>query len=356
MDYILNGRGHGSVAAQLVESNMDWRILRPFKGPDGKSYINKPRMVGNKEVLVAERTNNVATLLRDDWLRLDETVMQVAKPLLRAVGDLEAAGLTYDIDGMATPVLGYETASDITGATVSMDGMRRGEKDREVYDIAYLPIPIIHKDFSFSARQLAVAKNGTRPQPLDTSAAAKAARRCAEEAESMLIGNSATYSYGGGTIYGYRTFPSRVTKSMTLPTAGGWTPQVTLDEVLDMKQSLIDKMQPSPYVLYTSSNWGAKYLDNDYSAAYSGGSLRQRLQGIEGISAIRTLDYLTGYQMLLIAMNSSVVRLVRGLAIRTLQWPSGDGMEINFKVMMIVVPQIRIDQDANVGIVHGTAA
>lgn len=45
---------------------------------------------------------------------------------------------------------------------------------------------------------------------------------------------------------------------------------------------------------------------------------------------------------------------VVGMDIQTLQWASEGGMEINFKVMGMIVPQVRYDYYENIGLVHGT--
>lgn len=352
VDFILGGRGFGGIAQTLLENDMDYNILRPYKGRDGKSYVTQNVGTVEEPKWKAVRTDNTALLTRDAWLRIDEAVVKAAKPALRAVGDLRAAGLTLDVDGMATPVLMYQTMSDITGATVSMKGLREGEKDRPEFDQVFLPLPIIHKDLSFDARMLQAAKRGGFM--VDMASVDLASRRVAEEAESLLIGNSASYYYGGGTVYGYRNYPGRVTKVLTNPTAAGWTPQTTFAEVLDMRQSLVNKFRPGPYMLYVSSDWDI-VLDSDYSDVYPGPSLRTRLQGIDRISGVRTLDYLTGYQMILVQMSSDTVREVIGMDIRVVQWQEKGGMELFFKVMAILVPQIRTDIDGNCGIAHGTA-
>lgn len=351
VEFIYQGKASGGVASTLLRSGMDMNILRPFVGEDGNSYVNK--MVNGK--LKAVMINNVSVMRRDNWLRVDEAVVKAAKPVLRAVGDLRAAGLVKNINGMATPVLAYEMIGDITKATMSMDGLREGEKDVPNLDIAYLPIPILHKDVSFSARQLAIAGQGNNPFDLDTDTLEMAARRVAEEAEELLIGTLGSYSFGGGTIYGYTNYPGRATKTMTLPTAAGWSPEVFVDETLDMIQSLKDKFRPGPYMMYVSSNWN-KALNSDYSSTYNGDTLRSRMQKVDDITAVRQLDYLTGYQVLLVQMTSDVIRMINGMDIRTVQWPEKGGMEICFKVMAILVPQIRTDIRSNAGIAHGVAA
>jgi len=76
---------------------------------------------------------------------------------------------------------------------------------------------------------------------------------------------------------------------------------------------------------------------------------------INGLQDIRTLDYFTGtYDICLVQMTSDVVREVMGMDIVTLQWETQGGMQINFKTMAIMVPQLRADINGRTGIVYGT--
>jgi hypothetical protein len=177
----------------------------------------------------------------------------------------------------------------------------------------------------------------------------------AESAEKLLLGTYGTYAFGGGTIYGITNFPSRLTQSMTLPTASGWTGKTLLTEVLEMKQKSQNAYHYGPWVLYTSPAWD-QYLDEDYSDAKGDNTVRERLAKIDGIAAVRTVDYLTNYQMVLVQQTSDVIREVIGMDITTVQWESQGGMQLNFKVMAIMVPQVRADYNSKTGIVHGTAA
>jgi len=350
MNFILNGKAQGDVASKLLDCNFDVRALRPFVGQDGKSYLTVNN--SGKEQCIPI-SNTTATLRKDEWKLIDETVIGVAKSRLKAVADLRAAGLTYNIpNGMGTTVLSTERVSDINPAAVSMDGMRENANDRAEFDIVNLPLPIIHKDFSFSARQIASSRSVGAP--LDLTMADLAARRVAEEAEKLLLGKSSVaseYSFGGGKIWGYTDYEKRSTKSMTVPTASGWTGETLLSEVLDMKAASIAKKHYGPWMLYISPNWD-KYIDNDFKAA-SDKSIRQRISEVSGISDIRTLDYLEDYDMVMVQMTSDVVRLVIGMEVVTVEWDSHGGLMKNFKVMTIMVPQLRSDQEDNCGIVHG---
>lgn len=352
MDFILNGQGHGDVAATLMQNNFDHNALRPYLSDDGsKSMITVNQNGKHVAVPVA---NAQATLRKDEWKMLDTAIVKAAKPRLRLVADLRSMGLQYTIpNGMGKTVLETETQGDISGAEISMDGLNRSQQDRPQYELTNLPLPIIHKDFSFSARQIATSRNGG--SPLDTSTAELAARRVAETAEQLAIGSLPNYKYGGGVIYGLTNFPQRNTKAMTNPTASAWTPQKTVQEVLAMKNISQKDYHYGPWKLYVSPDWD-EYLDDDYSAQKGDNTLRERIAMIDGINGVQTLDYLTGYQMVLVQMTSDVVREVIGMDITTIQWPSNGGLQMNYKVMGILVPQLRADQNGNCGLVHGTAA
>jgi len=348
-DLIINGQAQGTVATTLLASNFDVAALRPWIGRDGRHYIAR----NQSGKLIAEPLPVAnATLRKDEWKILDEAVVAAAKERLRVIADLRGAGLSYVIpNGMGKTVLETEKQSDITAATISMDPARESEGDRPEYDIENLPLPVIHKDFYFNARQIAASRNGG--SPLDTTMAQLAARKVSEEAEKLALGVSSSFAYGGGTIYGLTNFPSRITKSLTSPTASSWTPQTLVSEILQMRQASEDRHHYGPWVLYNSPAWD-QYLDDDYSAQKGDNTLRQRIEAINGIVGVRTADYLTGYQLILVQQTSDVIRVVIGMDITTVQWETQGGMRLNFKVMAIMVPQLRADFNGNTGIVHGS--
>ncbi|GAF68285.1 unnamed protein product, partial [marine sediment metagenome] len=210
----------GAVAAKLLRNNMDVECLR---------------------------TNE--TLLHEEWLTIDKVVLEAAQLRQVGVADLRSRGLTHTVpNGLSKTVLGYQDMSDIEDAVASMDGLTRGERDRPEYDLAYLPLPIIHKDFSFTAREIAESRNGG--QPLDTTMASMAAQKVTEKVENWLYQGSGTFTYGGGTIYGYEDAPQRTTRSMATAAWDTDTAANILTQVIAMKQDLIDDRRYGPYVLY----------------------------------------------------------------------------------------------------------
>jgi uncharacterized linocin/CFP29 family protein len=350
MDFIHNGMANGSIASRLLANSMDTNVLRPYLDAQGRPCITQN--VGGKPKAVVVHNAN-ATLKKDEWIELDRTVLQAARERLRVIQDLRGAGLNYNVtNGLSKTVLEYQRVGNITPATISMDGLRKAEGDRLHYDLAALPLPIIHKDFGFSMREIAVSRSGGNP--VDTSVAAEAAREVAIEAEKLLLGVSANnaYTYGGGTIYGLTNFPQRATVTLTSPTLTAWTPQTLLNEFLEMRQASTDNNYHGPWKVYVAPAWD-QYLDEDWSSAKGDITVRERLLKVNGIQSINTADYLEDFDIIMVQMTSNVVRLVNGMDIQTVQWETQGGMEVNFKVMAILVPQVRADINGKTGLVHG---
>lgn len=347
MDMIFNGQAHGDVASTLMASNFDAGALRPYVGDDGRSYLTLNN--GGQERTIV--TNAVATLRKNEWIHFDNAVIKAAKPRLNVVADLRGAGLQVTIpNGMGKATFEHEAQSDIGPAIISMDGLREGETERPQYDLRSMPLPIIHKDFSFSLRQVMASRNGG--SPLDTTMAALAARRVAEEAEKLALGVSSSYSYGGGTVYGMANFPYRLTKSLTAPTTSNSA--VVVNEILAMIAQSEANNYYGPFMLYYSPAY-TQYMNGDYDIVNrNGATLLERIRKIDSIKMVKRADYLTGTSLLLVQQTEDVARMVVGMDITTLQWESKGGMQLNFKVMAILVPQIRSDYSNQTGIVHGS--
>jgi len=348
MDFFMNGSAVGQVAQTLLSNDFDTDVLRPYIGDDGQTYITRNEGGEPKAVRVANAT---ATLRKDDWKILDEAIVRVAQPRLKFVGDLRSRGLTYSIpNGMGKTVLETETMSDIDDAIISMDGLRQSQGDRPVFELTNLPLPIIHKDFHYSSRQIAASRNGG--SPLDTTTAELAARKVAEQVEKLALGRSSTYAYGGGTIYGLSNYTNNLTKTLTTPVAASDVGTTLLAEVLAMREQARAVYHYGPWMIYHAPNWD-QYLDDDFKAN-SDITVRERLGKIPDILGVQTVDYLQNYDLALVQMTSDVVREVIGMEMTTVQWESSGGLQQNFKVMTIMVPQFRADQNSNTGIVYGS--
>lgn len=380
-DYVINGQGHGPMAEQLQGVSYDPGLMRPYIDENGYRVVNvnKRQPKYNPETGQVEQqyekvqisdliangmwnpTFNATTLRKDEWIRFDQAVVQAARQRLRAWSDLAASSLLSGFDGMSKTILEHETMSDPGSAVVDMDLLADGQSDAPRYQLEGLPLPITHSGFHFGMRHLAASRNsGT---PLDVSMGEAAARRVAESVEKTVIGTLTGLTYGAAanygrtpTVYGYTNFPARLTKTdMTAPT--GSNGPTVLGDFLALRDLLYQSNFYGPFMVYTSTDWDL-YLDNLFSTSEpSAGTLRSRLLQVEGIRGIRRLDFLTNtFTVLMVQMTGDVARAIEGMPVRTVQWESRGGAQVNFRVMTIMVPQLRADFNDNCGIAHGTTS
>ena len=343
-------QGGGNSLDLLLAHNCDLGVLRPFIGNDGRSYVT----LQQNGRPVTRVSNTAATLSYDSWKYFDEMVVKALNQRVKAWSDLRMRGLELRLpNGMAQTLLQYQTQSSVQDATVSMRPSRRGEADRPTTDTATLPIPLVHFDFDFDARELAASRLGN--MPLDTTMVELAGIKIGEALEKMTLGTGGDIKLNGANIYGYCSLPTRLTKTdLTVPTGSNGTTTVT--EVLAMRQSLINRKHYGPYVLYCNLQW-AQFLDNDFSTAKGDLTLRQRLLAIEGINDVQVSDFLTStnYTMVLVEMNSLNARAIIGTEVQTVQWDTLGGMMRHFKVLACQVPHVRADQSGSyAGVCHGT--
>ena len=406
VDFVVNGRGQGPVGEVMDGIRYDAGMMQPYFNKHGQRAvtINTGRMVLNnktneyiperKEVLVSNLMQqgiyspvfNATSLRKEEWIQLDQVVLRAARQRLRAWADLSAANSFGGFNAMAKETLEHETMSDPGEALVDMDGLSEGRTDSPLFRLQGIPLPITHSDFYFSARKLAQSRNtGT---PLDTVQGEAAGRRVAEMIEKTLIGTvtglrgtegpyATGYGYGTGgstgsagtrynQVYGYTNYPDRLTKTdLTAPTAVGWTPETTVNEVIAMRQQLVDGRFYGPFMLYHSTDWDT-YFDGDYYVAKTTGAvaptqtLRERLQKIDGIQDVRRLDFLPSssnpWTLIMVQMTADVAQAINGMDITTVQWESVGGMRLNFKVMCIQVPRLRSDYYGRCGVLHATTS
>lgn len=389
-DFILNGSAHGNFAEQMQNMRFDTGLLRPFRDERGRKMVtvNTGQMKYDKKLArmipiyetvsvkdleykhgINIPTANATSLRKEEWLLMDRQIIRAARSRLRAWSDLSKANTFGGFNGMSKLVLEHETMSDPGEAIVDMNGISEGRTDAPEYQLQGLPLPITHVDFYYDARRLAASRNGGTP--IDLTMGEAGGRRIAEMVERTLIGTVTGMTYGGGsstptygrasTVFGYTNFTNRLTKTnLTTPT--GSNPEVTVANVLTMRDQLFANNFFGPFMLYHSNDWD-QYMDNDY--ARLGGNnasmtLRDRLRAIDDISDVRRLDFLPSstnpFTLIMVQMTADVVRAVNGMDITTVQWETRGGMQQNFKIMAIWVPQIRADHTGQCGLLHATTS
>lgn len=337
------GGASSGIAEKLLKNNMDPACLRPWE-ENGRFYVNG---AGGKPVL----TNN-ALLRKEEWVAVDTAVTAVARRRLNGVADLYQRNLIYRLrNGLGSTVLETTVMSDTSDAQISMDAATRAKNDRHDFSPGYLPLPIIHKDWSLDIRTLAASRN--KGQALDTIQAESASRKVAEMAEYLLFCGYNSFTFGGGVLYGYTDHPSRNLYTLTGSwTDSGYTGEDILRDVLGMIQSALDDRHYGPFLLYVPPAYQT-VLSEDFKSN-SDKSIRQRLLEIQGLEDIKVSEFLENDNVTLVEMTSDTIREVEGLPIQTIQWSEEGGLILKFKVMAIMVPQIRADYDGRSGLVHGS--
>lgn len=356
-----NGQiAQGAIANQILSrGGFNANLMRPFLAEDGRVYVSfykggDPRDLKSYGVTPLQRNplKVNSTLRRDEWIALDQAVLGIAEYRLGGWDDLVGRGLVYTIgNGMGSTVFEYHDIGDALSAEMTMDGITKAKADRVKFSTNYLPLPIIHADWEINARVLAASR--TMGNPLDTTLAERAARRVAEMKEAMLFTNT-SYTYGGGTIYSYVNHPDRNAYTLTAAwDASLATPATILADVLGMKQTSIDDYHYGPWQLYIPTAYET-VMDDDYNTT-SGKTLRERIMGIAGIQGIKVVDTLGADNVLMVEMKPETVRAIVGMGMTNVEWENEGGLVTHYKIMTIVVPQIRSDQNKRSGIVHATA-
>lgn len=340
--------------AQVRANLMDVALMANDAG------LNVDQFLGNVDAFITINGKNyrvnAATLLKDEWKQYDDVVLQVAQERLVAVGDLLARGCVLNIpNALGTTVLEYEYSSDVSAAQMSMDAVTRGRSDIPEFTTAYLPLPIVHDDFFLTIRHLTASRK--RGTPLDTLRVAMGTRNVSEYIETMLLTGpgASTFAYGGGTIYGYTNQSGRLTyTTMADWGSSGITGEEVLKDVLNMKQTMITYKHYGPYMIYIPTAYET-VLDDDFKSN-SDKSIRQRIMEISGIEGIKVADKLTDDNVIMVELKPETVRMCVGFQPMVIEWSSHGGMQFEYKIMAIMVPQMRADADGNIGLVHATTS
>lgn len=289
------------------------------------------------------------TLRKDEWKAFDEAVIEEGIIRLRGVADLMGAGLTIPVaNALGKTLFEYEDVTDMEAAVVSLDGLARGDSDRQVYSLSSLPLPITHKDFNISIRTLAASRE--RGEALDTTQVRTAGRLVAEKLEALLFLGGPTF--GASVIRGYTDHPDRNTGGFG---AGTWSASArtgaeVLTDVFTMRDAAEADRFYGPFWIYVSANMSSK-MEEDYRSN-DDRTIRDRILNVAGVERVTVVDQLTADNVIMVQATRDVVVLVDGEGPQTIQWDIYGGMAVAFKVFAIQVPLIRSDAQQRSGVFH----
>ena len=335
---------------------------RPYISTHGKLKgqavvaYNTGQMDNNGQWVYTEKPVTNATLRHEEWINLEDQIIESARERLVIVDDLQAAGLTYNTGGLGTIISEWETASEMTDAEVTMDGESKADKDRQEFGMDGVPIPVIQKPFSIGERMLLASRQ--RGSALDVTQGVEAARAVARKSEYIVfygasIGKVQARSGDKYDIPGLCTFTDRGIFQIRDWSDDTVTPEQIFEDILKMvKQAETEERRYGPFTLYIPGVYAYRFRE-DFKE-YSDKTLMQRVTDEDSITRVRVSDTLNDGDVVLVEMSRDVLDLAIGSDITTIQWASGSGWTNHFQVFAAWAPRLKKDFDGHCGIIHGT--
>lgn len=321
------------------------------QSPAAQFFSGRAAMVlmQNNWDIRALRTN--ALLQKDDWVRLDEAVVRVARQRLAIVDRFRQRGLVYPAGDLGTLIVEWQLVSDFGPAHQSMGLETRGERDRATWNLDAIPVPITHKEFELNLRHLLASRQ--RGAALDTTMGELAAAVVAEKLEDTML-NGSKVTIAGARAYGFRTFPYRVTG-----TIHHWAdPDVTGQQILDDTLAIIKALEAigfyGPYEMFVGTAFNARLRD-DFKP-HSDKTIRERLLDIDSLEAITTSAFVPDGEVILFQATSDVADLAVIQDIATVEWQEMGGFISQFVVFAAMAPRLKRDARGKAGIAHFRAS
>jgi uncharacterized linocin/CFP29 family protein len=284
-----------------------------------------------------------------EWAQIDTAVLDVVRTGLVGITDLVNAGLTHPLGGLGTVLSGYEQISDLTEADVSIDGTTEGSEDDIEFSSVFVPVPIIHKDFSLSLRKLLASRNSG--EGLDVTQARTATRIVRQKMESMLF-NGISKQLGAYPIYGYTNAPHRITGTAFGDFGTSGNAYKTFVKALT---DFSAKGFQGPFNFYVANPQYMEMLN--LIGTFNGiNELKVVIDGMPQIASIKPSFDLAAGNLVGVQMTSDVVDLAVAEDITPLQWEVMGGMKVKFRVMAALAPRIKFDANETCGVLHYTGA
>ena len=297
--------------------------------------------------LDANALRTEALLRKDEWKSLDSAIIDIARPRLVGIKDLQEAGLVRDLGGLGVLVDEWQDQSDMEEANVSMSGVTEGENDSVEFNTQGVPIPIIDRSFYVNIRRLLASRRNNTP--IDTVQAEVAARKVSDKLEEILF-NGVTVKADGYSVYGYTTFPYNVDVTI----AGSWSTTSTniISDVELMLAAADTNKFWGPFVLYVPTAFWST-LRSDYSS-YKNGTFLDRILDYAEINKVQHASTLATNNILLVQLTRDVVDLAVGQDIKNVEWTTLGGMVQHNKVLAAMAPRLKKTADGTSGIFHGS--
>jgi len=301
-------------------------------------------------------TNANGTVRHEDFMVIQDKIVEVRRRKLNGITDLMEAGLSFGVS-ITEQLVGFENVNEFQEAEQDMNPNSYQNNDT-VFTEAFVPNPITHQSFSVPWRQDGFSYK--RSLGLTESV-----RQVAERLENTLFnGNTGiVVSFGGSNqaLYGYTTHPSRGTGTIsdwTLTTA------VALAKIVPEAIAQIGAMWSGQggvandsLVMYVANDIWVN-LQNDYKVestdtSGNGSSVLDRLMKIPQLKDVKPAEKLASKNVVLVEMEERTIQLAVASDIISVPHIKTNPMAPQvMTTYAAMVQQIKTDSNSKTGIRH----
>ena len=346
---------------QILQANSAGgaQMLYGGRNPKDKLFVNgKEQTIGKvhkqtKEVFYINRYGRQvanSALTKDEWKEIETTMIEPAHYPLVFTRTLRSKGLVRPLGGIGTLISTWYMTDEASPATINMTGQGNAENTALDNKADGAPVPVIFKPYKIDARMLDASRRTGDGIDVTTLSAT---RRVVEEALEDMIVNGANVKMNGFSLYGLRTHPGRVTD-----TASDWG---TIANITASVNSAVRQLQArqfyGPYALFVSQE---QYLQavEQYFGSDSNITPLSRVLGNPLIDSVDSVpsQVLPDGEFLLVQLDRETIDLAEALPIQLREWSSGDGWQMDFKVLTVAGPRVKKRYDGYTGIAHFSGA
>jgi uncharacterized linocin/CFP29 family protein len=315
--------------------SFEWRIGRRHRL--GGWWMNVDR----------NATNTILT--EEQFTAVDEAAIQAAEERLVLV-DLFRSVATVGPVGLGVILTSFRRRGTRRAAEQSIRLGARRQRDRTETEESTWPVPITAAEFDYDMRELLASQR--TGDPIDVADGAAAGRQVAEALENAILNGGLTHN--GQVQYGLTNFPQRNTHTISTAWDAVTNTDAIKDDVLAMKQLLIDDNMFGPFGLIIGGDWDT-VMDEDYDNATTLTSMtvRDRLMAINGLQSITVCDNLAA-QAILVQLSSETLDWYVGEPVTTVEWATEGEAVGNYRVFTAATHRLKADYSGNCGIVHGS--
>lgn len=305
---------------------------------------------GKSQEAAALVVNADGTVRHEDFLVIQDKIVEVRRRALNGITDLMAGGLSFPVS-ISDQLIGFENVNEFQDAKQEMNPNSYQNNDT-VFTESFVPNPITHQSFQVPWRQTGFDYK----RSLGIS---ESTRQVAERLEETLFnGNTdVVVSFNGANqpLFGYTTDPDRGTGTIS-----DWTLTANVEKVVDEIIDEVGDMRTNQggvginrVMLYVSNDFWPVF-QKDYKAEVSG-TIMERVKKIAEILDVKPAEKLASKTAVLVEMEARTVELAVATDIIAVPHVKTNPMSPTvLTTYAAMVQQIKVDSNGNTGIRHLT--